>query len=129
MKKHSQRFLDLVNESKSKIDETDVQSIRKRQTNEESFHLVDVREPHEWQKGHLPNAIYIGKGVLERDIEGLIPQLDAEIVLYCGGGFRSAIAAENLLRMGYSKVSSMDGGYRDWTNAGFPVETTHDNQD
>ncbi|MCP4255402.1 MAG: sulfurtransferase, partial [Candidatus Scalindua sp.] len=87
------------------------------------FLLVDVREESEWNKGHITNAIYIGKGVIERDIEKKVGNTETEIILYCGGGFRSALAADNLQKMGYSKVSSMDGGYGGWVKAGYPTET------
>lgn len=120
--KHSKRFLDIVREVRARVKETDVQTVRARQNEGDKFYLVDVREDHEWDNGHLPGAIHLGKGVIERDIEGVIPEADAEIVLYCGGGYRSALAAENLARMGYTNVVSMDGGYRGWNEAGFPIE-------
>lgn len=120
--KHSKRFLDIVREVRARVKETDVQTVRARQNTGDKFYLVDVREDHEWDNGHLPGAIHLGKGVIERDIEGVIPEADAEIVLYCGGGYRSALAAENLARMGYTNVVSMDGGYRGWNEAGFPIE-------
>lgn len=121
---HAKRFLQIVDEARSSIAETTVAQIKARLDAGEHFQLVDVREESEWQAGHLPGAIHLGKGVIERDIEGVIPQLDAEIVLYCGGGFRSALAAENLQRMGYTRVLSMDGGIRGWKEAGFPLEKT-----
>jgi rhodanese-related sulfurtransferase len=120
--KHSKRFLDIVREVKARIKQTDVQTVRARQKKGDTFYLVDVREDNEWDKGHLPGAIHLGKGVIERDIENVIPDANAEIILYCGGGYRSALAAENLTRMGYSNVVSMDGGFRGWNEAGFPVE-------
>lgn len=120
--KHAKRFLDIVNDVKRRIRETDVKTVRARQNRGDTFYLVDVREDNEWAKGHLPGAIHLGKGVIERDIEGVIPDVDAEIVLYCGGGFRSALAAENLARMGYTNAISMDGGFRGWKEAGFPIE-------
>jgi rhodanese-related sulfurtransferase len=120
--KHSKRFLDIVNDVKRRVRETDVATVRDRQNRGDNFYLVDVREDNEWEKGHLPGAIHLGKGVIERDIETAIPDVDAEIVLYCGGGYRSALAAENLARMGYRRVVSMDGGFRGWKEAGFPVE-------
>ena len=119
---HSEGFLKIVNDAKSRVRETTPEQVRQKQEAGESFHFVDVREDNEWDKGHLPGAIHLGKGVIERDIEGVIPDVDAEIVLYCGGGFRSALAAENLARMGYTNVVSMDGGFRGWNEAGFPVE-------
>jgi rhodanese-related sulfurtransferase len=87
----------------------------------EQFHLVDVREESEWARDHLPGALYLGKGIIERDVEQQLPDTDAEIVLYCGGGFRSALAADNLQKMGYTKVFSMDGGIRDWRQKGYPL--------
>ncbi len=120
--KHSKRFLDIVREIKARIKETDVQTVRARQKKGDTFYLVDVREDNEWDKGHIAGAIHIGKGVIERDIENLIPDPDAEIILYCGGGYRSALAADNLVKMGYTNVVSMDGGFRGWNAAGFPIE-------
>ncbi len=119
---HSKRFLEIVGEARRHVAETTVQQTKTRLDLGDSFYLVDVREESEWQAGHLPGAIHLGKGVIERDIEGGIPDLDAEIVLYCGGGFRSVLAAENLQRMGYTRVISMDGGFRGWKEAGFPIE-------
>ena len=120
--KHAKRFLEIVRDVKRRVKETDVKTVRARQNRGDTFYLVDVREDNEWEKGHLPGAVHLGKGVIERDIEGVIPDVDAEIVLYCGGGFRSALAAENLARMGYTNAVSMDGGFRGWTEAGFPIE-------
>ena len=119
---HAKRFLEIVDEARRHIEETTVQQVKARLDLGERFHLVDVREENEWQAGHLPGAIHLGKGVIERDIEGCIPDLDAEIVLYCGGGFRSALAAESLQKMGYTRVISMDGGFRGWKEAGFLIE-------
>lgn len=121
MKTHAPGFLVLVEAAKARIRETDVPAVRARQEEGETFHLIDVREDHEWAQGHLPGAVHLGRGVLERDIEGRIPERDADIVLYCGGGYRSALAADNLQRMGYSNVASMDGGFSGWTAAGLPV--------
>ena len=120
--KHAKRFLDIVNDAKRRVKETDVATVRARQKKGDTFYLVDVREDNEWNKGHLPGAIHLGKGVIERDIEGVIPDVNAEIILYCGGGYRSALAADNLTRMGYTNVVSMDGGFRGWNEAGFPIE-------
>ena len=119
---HSPAFLKIVNRSKALIKETDVAAIAARLAKGEKFHLVDVREDHEWDKGHIPGAIHLGRGILERDIVAAIPDTNAEIVLYCGGGFRSALSAENLQMMGYTKVLSMDGGYRGWVDAKGAVE-------
>ena len=121
--KHGKRFLAIVNDAKSRVPECTVEEVAKKCERGESFHLVDVREESEWARGHLPGAIYLGKGVIERDIEGAIPELAAEIVLYCGGGYRSALAADNLQKMGYTNAISMDGGYREWSEAGRPIET------
>ena len=123
MKSHTNRFLTIVNDARKRITETNVQKVNNRRDRGDNFHLVDVREESEWDKGHITNAIYIGKGVIERDIEKKIDNTEAEIILYCGGGFRSALAADNLQKMGYSNVSSMDGGYSGWVKAGYPTET------
>ena len=122
MKKHNEGFLALVRASKSRIRETDIQTVESRiRARDHSFTLVDVREDEEWSKGFIAGAIHIGKGVIERDIETLVPEKDRELILYCGGGFRSALAADVLKQMGYSRVVSMDGGWREWCAAGFPV--------
>lgn len=124
--KHSKAFLALVNDVKRRIKEIDIATIRARLASGDKFHLVDVREDNEWERGHLPGATHLGKGIIERDIEETIPDLNAEIVLYCGGGFRSALAADALQRMGYTHVISMDGGYRGWVEAGHPVEKSRE---
>jgi rhodanese-related sulfurtransferase len=123
MKEHSNKFLTIVNDAKKRISETNVEEVKIKLDRGDKFYLVDVREESEWNKGHITNAIYIGKGVIERDIEKKIDNTEADIILYCGGGFRSALAADNLQKMGYSKVSSMDGGYSGWVKAGYPTET------
>jgi rhodanese-related sulfurtransferase len=120
---HSPGFLKAVNDSKSRVRENTPEDVRKKQDAGEKFYLVDVREDNEWQKGHAAGAIHLGKGIIERDIEAAIPDHDAEIVLYCGGGFRSALAADALQNMGYKKVISMDGGWKRWSELGYPVET------
>jgi len=120
--KHAPRFLALVDEARERIRETDVSTIRDRLALGESFLLVDVREESEWEAGHIPGAVYLGKGVIERDIEVVVPDLHTEIVLYCGGGYRSALAADALGKMGYTRVLSMDGGMRGWREAGLPEE-------
>jgi rhodanese-related sulfurtransferase len=122
MAKHTPRFLKLVEDAKTNIRELTVDDVRKKLDRGERFHLVDVREESEWAKGHLPHAEHLGKGIIERDIESRIPDTGAEIVLYCGGGFRSALAADALRKMGYTNVASMDGGWRGWNEAGLPVE-------
>lgn len=123
MAKHAPRFLEIVNEAKTHIGECTVDDIKTRMDNDEAFHLVDVREESEYAAGHLPGAEHIGKGVIERDIEAKIPDTDADIVLYCGGGYRSALAANALQQMGYTHVVSMDGGFRGWKEAGHPIES------
>jgi rhodanese-related sulfurtransferase len=122
MAKHTPAFLKIVNDAKTRIKELTIDDVRKKQERGEQFHLVDVREDHEWAKGHLPGATHLGKGIIERDVETKFPDTSAEFVLYCGGGFRSALAADNLQKMGYTNVYSMDGGYRGWTEAGLKVE-------
>ena len=118
---HAPQFLKLVNEAKKKIKETDVPDVKRRADTGEKFLLVDVREDNEWAKGHLPGAIHMGKGVIERDIEQRVPDANAKVILYCGGGFRSALVADNLQKMGYSNVESMDGGWKAWLEAGLPI--------
>ena len=120
--KHSPAFLKLVEDSKTRIRETDIREVKRRLDAGDKLHLVDVREESEWALGRLPGALHLSKGVIERDIEKVIPDKSAPIVLYCGGGFRSALAADNLQKMGYTSVISMDGGWRAWTEAGYPTE-------
>ncbi|MBY0231630.1 MAG: sulfurtransferase [Gemmataceae bacterium] len=118
---HSPRFLALVKDAKSRIRETTVDEVKKRLDAGERLALVDVREESEWAAGRVPGAVHLGKGIIERDIEARFPDTGAEIILYCGGGFRSALAADALRAMGYTGVVSMDGGMRDWRGRGFPV--------
>jgi rhodanese-related sulfurtransferase len=118
---HAPGFLKIVNDAKSRVKETNVQEVKKQLDAGEKFFLVDTREDSEWSRGHLPGAVHLCKGVIERDIEKAIPDRNAKIVLYCGGGFRSALAADNLQKMGYQNVLSMDGGWRGWTEANYPV--------
>jgi rhodanese-related sulfurtransferase len=120
---HSPGFLKSVNDAKSRVRENTPEDVRRKQEAGESFHFVDVREDNEWQKGHAAVAIHLGKGIIERDIEKAIPDHDAEIILYCGGGFRSALAADALQQMGYTNVISMDGGWKRWRELGYPIET------
>jgi rhodanese-related sulfurtransferase len=122
MAKHPPRFLKVVDDAKTRVRECTVADVKQKLDRKEKFHLVDVREDGEWANGHLPGAMHLGKGVIERDIEQKIPDTSAEIVLYCGGGFRSALAADNLQKMGYTNVISMDGGFRGWKEAGLPVQ-------
>jgi rhodanese-related sulfurtransferase len=118
---HSSQFLKLVNDAKKHIKQTNVADVKRRMDAGEKFVLVDVREDNEWAKGHLPSAIHLGKGIIERDIEQVVSDPNAKVILYCGGGFRSAIAAENLQKMGYTNVESMDGGWKGWLEAGLPT--------
>jgi rhodanese-related sulfurtransferase len=118
---HSEKFLRIVEEAKSRIVEIGPAEVKRKLDSGEHFHLVDVREESEWVEGRVPGARHLGKGILERDIEKAIPDPDAEIVLYCGGGFRSVLAADNLRKMGYSRVFSMAEGWRGWNAAGYPV--------
>ena len=122
MAKHSPAFLKLAEEAKEHVKETNVDEVKKRLDRGEKLTLIDVREQSEFAQGHLPGAIHLSKGVIERDIEKTFPDTNKELILYCGGGFRSALAAENLQRMGYKNVASMDGGWRGWTEKKFPVE-------
>jgi rhodanese-related sulfurtransferase len=119
---HSPSFLDLVNDVKKRIKEEDIPAVKKRLDGPEKFVLVDVREDSEWTLGHIPGAIHIGKGVIERDIERTIPDKNTQIVLYCGGGFRSALVADNLQKMGYANAISLDGGWRALKESGLPLE-------
>jgi len=118
---HPEGFLKLVKDVKTRIKEADYRDIKKKLDAGEKLILVDTREDNEWARGHIPGAIHLGKGVIERDIEKAIPDKDAPIVLYCGGGYRSALAADNLQKMGYRNVISMDGGWRGWTESGYSV--------
>jgi rhodanese-related sulfurtransferase len=118
---HAPRFLKIVDEARSRIQETNVDEVKQKLDGGEKFVLVDVREESEFAKDHLPGAIHLGKGVIERDVEARVPDLNTPMVLYCGGGFRSALAADNLQRMGYTRVFSMDGGIRVWREKGFPL--------
>ncbi len=120
--KHSPGFLRLVDEAKSRVKEADFSEIKQRMDRREKMTLIDVREESEWARGHIPGAVHLSKGIIERDIEQAVPDKNAPLVLYCGGGFRSALVADNLQKMGYSNVISMDGGWRGWTSAGYPVE-------
>ena len=119
--KHAPAFLKLVDDAKTRIRETNVQDVKKHLDAQETFTLIDVREESEWAKGHLPGAVHLCKGIIERDIENAVPGKATPIVLYCGGGFRSALVADNLQKMGYINVISMDGGWRGWTESGFPT--------
>jgi rhodanese-related sulfurtransferase len=118
---HPPRFLAIVADAKKRVRETTVDAIKTRLDRGDKFLLVDVREESEYAKDHLPGAIHLGKGVIERDVEAKVPDTGAEMILYCGGGFRSALAADNLQKMGYTNVISMDGGIRGWREKAFPL--------
>src|SRR5215472_14868894 len=119
---HAPRFLRLVDDAKKQVREVGIPEVKARVERGERFHLIDVREDHEWTAGRIRGARHIGRGILERDIEREIPDTGAEIVLYCGGGFRSALAAESLQKMGYTNAVSLAGGWRGWKAAGGPTE-------
>ncbi len=122
--KHSERFLSLVDDAKNRIREVSVASVQEKLDRGQSLHFIDIREDHEWARGHARSAVHLGKGIIERDIEALAPDPDDEIVLYCGGGYRSALSADALQRMGYRNVFSMAGGYKEWVASGNPVTGT-----
>jgi rhodanese-related sulfurtransferase len=118
---HPPRFLRIVDDAKKRVKETTVDEVKSKLDRGDKFLLIDVREDNEYAKDHLPGAIHLGKGIIERDIEERVPDLNTHMVLYCGGGFRSALAADNLQKMGYTQVISMDGGIRGWREKGFPL--------
>ena len=120
--KHSPGFLKIVDEAKSRIRQTDVAEVQEMLSRGDRFVLIDVREESEFARSHLPGAVHLSKGLIERDIEAWIPDHDTPIVLYCGGGYRSALSADNIQKMGYNDVLSMDGGFRAWCEAGLPTE-------
>jgi len=119
---HAPGFLKLVEDARSRIEETTVEEVKRRLDAGETLLLVDVREDSEWERGAIPGARHLGRGILERDVEREIPDREAEIILYCGGGYRSALAADVLRRMGYRRPVSMDGGIRGWREAGYPLQ-------
>jgi rhodanese-related sulfurtransferase len=119
---HSKQFLALVNDAKKRVKVTNVADVKRRLDGGEKFLVVDVREESEWAQGHVPGAIHLGKGIIERDIEQRVPDTNTKLILYCGGGFRSALAADNLQKMGYTNVESMDGGWKGWVSAGLPTQ-------
>ncbi|QDV53867.1 rhodanese-like domain-containing protein [Gimesia fumaroli] len=122
-KNHSQRFLEIVDDAKTRVLECTIHDVKTRTEQGEEFLLIDVREDHEFGAGRIPGAKHLSKGVIERDVEQLIPDTSTLLILYCGGGFRSALAADNLQKMGYTQVISMDGGYSGWKAAGYEIET------
>jgi rhodanese-related sulfurtransferase len=119
---HNPKFLEIVNDAKSRVKEIDIEGYRRMMKSGEPHLLVDVREDNEWAAGHAAGAVHLGKGIIERDIEARAPAKDTKLVLYCGGGFRSALAADNLQKMGYTNAISLDGGWKAWQQAGLPVE-------
>ena len=118
---HTPGFLNIVNDAKARVKETTVDEVKQKLDRGEKFLLVDVREESEFAKDHLPGAIHLGKGVIERDVETRVPDMKTPMVLYCGGGFRSGLAADNLQKMGYTNVLSMDGGVREWREKNYPM--------
>lgn len=118
---HSPRFLRIVDDARRRIRETTVDDVKAKLDRGEKFVLIDVREESEYAKDHLPGALHLGKGIIERDIETRVPDLSTPMILYCGGGYRSALAADNLHKMGYTQIISMDGGIRVWREKGFPL--------
>ena len=120
--KHSPAFVQLVDDAKNRIHQITPEEVKHRLDAGEIFLLVDTREESEWDKGHIVGAIHLSKGIIERDIEQMVPDKNKEIILYCGGGYRSALAADNLQKMGYQNVASMSGGWRKWNELGYPIE-------
>ena len=120
--KHSPAFLQLVNDAMARVREVNVDETRRRMASGGDVHVIDVREDSEWAAGHAAGALHLGKGIIERDIEVQVPEKGAEVILYCGGGFRSVLAADALQRMGYTNVASMAGGWRAWIDGGAPTE-------
>jgi rhodanese-related sulfurtransferase len=118
---HSPRFLQIVEDARKRIREVTIDQVKAKLDGGEKFLLIDVREESEFAKDHLPGAVHLGKGIIERDVEDRVPDLKTPMVLYCGGGYRSALAADNLQKMGYTNVLSMDGGIRGWREKGFPM--------
>ena len=121
-KSHSEQFVALVDDALTRVDEISTDRVSQMLSDDDDFILFDVREQDEWEKAHIDGAQYLGKGVIERDIEKNVGDQDKEMVLYCGGGYRSALAADNLQKMGYQNVKSLEGGFRAWKNANLPIE-------
>ena len=120
--KHSEGFLKLVNDAKSRIREVTVDETRQRMLSDNGVRLIDVREDNEWEAGHAAGSLHLGKGIIERDIEATVPDKATEVILYCGGGYRSALAADVLQQMGYTNVFSMAGGWKAWKDSGAPTQ-------
>ncbi len=121
-KHHSERFVTLVDDAKTRIEEINPEVVQEKLESGNDFVILDVREQDEWEQSHIAGAEYLGKGIIERDVEEEYPDTDQELVLYCGGGYRSALAADSLQKMGYSNVKSLAGGFRSWIEAGLPIE-------
>ena len=119
---HSPGFLKLVDDAKRRVRQIDIEGYKKMVAAKAPHVLVDTREDREWADGHVAGAVHLSKGIIERDIEQRVPDTSAKLILYCGGGFRSALTAENLQKMGYSNVESMDGGWKGWLEAGLPTQ-------
>ncbi|QMT60276.1 rhodanese-like domain-containing protein [Legionella sp. PC997] len=122
MKQHAQGFLKLVAESKKRITEITPKTLKEKIERQEPLHLIDVRESNEWDTGHIPTAIHLSKGIIERDIEKKIPDLNAPVLVYCSGGFRSALVADNLQKMGYSNILSLETGLQGWLDDGYSLQ-------
>jgi len=120
--KHSEGFLKLVNDAKTRIHEVTVDETQQRLQSDNGVRLIDVREDNEWEAGHAAGSSHLGKGIIERDIEAAVPDKATEVILYCGGGYRSALAADVLQQMGYTNVFSMAGGWKAWKDSGAPIE-------
>jgi|SRR5688572_23617370 len=120
-KKHNEQFLKLVDDAKSRVKEIDIEQYKKMAASGEQHLLIDVREDNEWNAGHAKGAVHLGKGIIERDIEARVPDTSTKLVLYCGGGFRSALAADALQKMGYQDAISLDGGWKAYSSSGLPI--------
>ncbi len=120
---HNPGFLAIVDDARKRVRECQIEDLKSAIDQQQDASIVDVREESEFSAGHIPGAIHLGKGVIERDIESKIPDHNRKIYLYCGGGYRSALAADNLQKMGYSNIISVDGGFKGWKQAGHPIET------
>ncbi|NRA72454.1 MAG: sulfurtransferase [Gammaproteobacteria bacterium] len=118
---HSKEFLAIAEKASEQVNHTDIETVKRWQQEQRDFFLIDVREDHEWANGHLPDAIHLSKGIIERDIVARVIDFDHILVLYCGGGFRSSMAGDNLQKMGYRNVISLDGGYSAWKKAGYEL--------
>lgn len=121
MKQHSEGFLKISMDAKQRVQAIDIYAVKRKIDGKQTFYLIDVQEKDEWQSNHIKGALHLSKGIIERDIEKIIPDKNSEIVLYCSGGFRSALAADNVQKMGYKNVSSMEGGLSAWKKADFPL--------